>query len=375
MLARTEGHTAQLIESTQIRDILEEWQALAEHAAESNVYYAPHYARALLETVDRSARITFVTIWQKNKLVALLPVTRQKLPIPDLRAAGAAWTSPYTYSCTPLIDRGRPAEAAAALLDGLAALRAGNWVISQINLGGPVYRALTEALDLRGAPWRTYGTFERAFVSAGASFESHMKEHVAAKRRRELARNRRRLEEAGAVAHECHTCGPGLARAVEAFLRIEASGWKGQRTTALACQQSTREFATLAFRSSPQARCRADLLLLDGQPIAAGLIALSGDTGFTVKCAYDERYASCSAGLLLEVEVLKSFLTDGWAGKLDAATNGKHVIDLLWPGRTRVGTLAMSFSQIAPAFRLSALETAHGARSKAKSWIKSLVRR
>ena len=53
--------------------------------------------------------------------------------------------------------------------------------------------------------------------------------------------------------------------------------------------------------------CRADVLTLDGVPIAVSLIAIAGRTGFTIKSCYDEAYRSYSAGLLLEVEVIPQF--------------------------------------------------------------------
>jgi hypothetical protein len=36
----------------------------------------------------------------------------------------------------------------------------------------------------------------------------------------------------------------------------------------------------------------------------------AGGTGFTVKCTYDEAYRSYSAGMLLETEVIRSFVAE-----------------------------------------------------------------
>jgi hypothetical protein len=276
----------------------------------------------------------------------------------------------------PLLDRNCPLEAALGLLDGLAQLKRGDWIIPQINAEGPVCRALIEALDHRGVPRTTNGTFQRASIKTGKSFEDHMKEHVGAKRRREFARNRRRLGELGTVVHQSHGSGQALANAVEAFLKIEASGWKGQRGTALASKPETTNFARRAFAAEVAAQtCRADLLLLDGKPIAAGLTVFSGQTGFTVKCAYDEAYASYGTGLLLEVEVVKSFLTERWAERLDAATNGVHAIDRLWPDRLGVTDLVFSFAPIAPQARLAAYKHVQVRISQTKSLLKRLLRR
>jgi CelD/BcsL family acetyltransferase involved in cellulose biosynthesis len=373
--ALTSSHRVEIIDRGHIRNILAEWQALAESAAEPNVYYAPSYALSLLDTVERSSRVRFVTVWRDGKLAALLPAVKHRLSLPGLRPSASAWISEYTYTCTPLIAPTASGEAATALLAGMAEFCAGDWLMPQMNLDGDAAAAFTEALGRRGCPWRAFGTFERSYLESGPTFKDHMARYVSSNRRKGLARRRRRLEEQGKVAHQAHTSGAGLASAIDAFLRLEASGWKGKRATALASTGQSRSFALRAFDGSEHNPCRADLLLLDNRPIAAAVTVFSGGTGFTVKVAYDEAYATYGAGLLLEVEMMRDFLDGSWANRLDAATDGKHVIDELWPGRRRIGTLALSFAGTAPEFRVAALEAGHAAGAKVKVLAKRLLRR
>lgn len=365
----------QLIDRNEFASLTPHWQRLADRCIEDNVYYSPHYALSLVETVARRVNMRMLTVWTGNTLVALLPVTTAAFSVPGMIPVGQGWQTLFTFNCTPLIDRHQPVLAASALIEGLAGLRRGEWVIPLLNVDGAAFGALTEALKRRGVPWLILSEFQRASLARGPSFESHMHEHLSSKRRRELARNRRRLAELGRVSIETHLSGPGLASAVEAFLKLEAGGWKGRRGTALSCRDDTRQFALKAFNSDDSKACRADVLLLNGTPIAAGIIVFAGKTGFTVKNAYDETYAAYGAGLLLEVEVLKSFLAEHWAERLDSATSGRHVIDTLWPGRMRVGDLAFSFSSPAPGLRLSAYARSRLAVSKAKTAVKRLLNR
>jgi hypothetical protein len=165
-----------------------------------------------------------------------------------------------------------------------------------------------------------------------------------------------------------------FARAVLAFLKIETNGWKGKQGTALACDEKTAKFAMNAFTGDEaNSICRADILMLNGAPIAVSLITLAGRTGFTVKCSYDEAYRSYSAGLLLEIEVIRSFLSENWASRLDSATAGTHVIDSLWPGRIEVADLIFSLSPDYPELRLSALQTSDQMRRKIRTGIKGLL--
>jgi CelD/BcsL family acetyltransferase involved in cellulose biosynthesis len=355
--------------------LLPAWQDLCGRSIEDNVYYSPQYARALLASVEGERNVAFAVVWDEMRLAAMLPFTSEKFPIPLLRPAGRAWQSKYTFSCMPLLDRLRTKEAAGALLNVLASISQGEWIIPIVNTKGEASQAMIAALERRELPWIFLNRFQRASLEAGTTFDEHMQCHVSSKRRKDLARNRRRLEELGKVGHQSYCFGEGLDRAVSAFLKIEAAGWKGKRGTALACDEKTRKFALNAFTGDEaNSICRADVLTLNDVPIAVSLITLAGRTGFTVKCSYDETYRSYCAGLLLEIEVIRRFLSETWASRLDSGTDGTHVIDSLWPGRTEVADLIFSLSPRNPELRLSAFQISdqmrRNVRTAIKRWLK-----
>lgn len=365
-----------IFDRSTLSTLLPDWTDLAGRAAEDNVYYAPHYAMPLLQTVDRNQAVTIVTVWDQTSLIALLPVVTRRVPVPGLVAAGGAWETEHTYSCTPVLDRVRLQDAARGLVQALSSLRSGEWEIPNVRLNGPAGKALCAALDERNAPWAAPASFKRAMLAKGLSFNDHMQSRVASKRRRELARNRRRLEELGVVSHRSVTAGKDLDHALSEYLRIEASGWKGKRGTALACRPSDAEFARQAFGArGGNSNCRIDMLLLDDRPVAAGLIVFSGRTGFTVKNAYDEAYASFSAGLLLEVEVIKSFLNEDWASQLDSGTSGGHVIEHLWPDSMEIGNVYFSLASTAPRARLNSYVKLQALQADTKNRLKSVTGR
>lgn len=370
-LDMTSHLSVRTVTRTGLAELLPHWQDLCSRCSEDNVYFLPHYALALLDTVAKESDVVFVTVWDGSVLIGLLPVSKSSLAVPGIIAGGQAWETDYTFNSMPLLDRVQALGAAAGLVDGLAQLRAGEWIIPNVNTGGPACQALISALELRQMPYLRRGAFQRASMTGGRSFEDHLAACIDSKRRRELARNRRRLEELGVVTYEAHQSGGGLRQAVEAFLRLEASGWKGQRGTALLNRLETKEFAINAFAG--KGKTRVDLLLVNGTPIAAGVTLFAGTTGFTVKCAYDEAYAKYSAGLLLELDVIKSFLVNGWAQRLDAATNGVHVIDRLWPDRIEVADLVFSLAPIVPRARLAAFDASQKGfarvKSVAKHWL------
>jgi CelD/BcsL family acetyltransferase involved in cellulose biosynthesis len=359
-----------------IAGFLPQWHDLVSRAVEDCVYFSPHYAEALLSSEAVADDVRFVTAWDGSRLVGLLPVMLSRVALPGLVPGGSSWMTDYTFSATPLLDAHAPEAAAATLLDGLAALHAGEWVLPVLNSEGAATTAMRAALESRGAPFQFDNEFERASLSKGMGFDAHMQTHVASKRRRELGRSRRRLEETGRLSLRTETHGPGLAAAAEAFLALEASGWKGERGTALACTPSTRAFAMRAFaRADRPGMVRIDLLLLDDRPIAAGVIVFAGTTGFTVKGAYDETLARQGVGLVLEQDVIKAFLDEGFADRLDSATNGSHVIDMLWPDRVKVADLVLSLARHGAQARLSGLMRARRLRRDMKARIKALLKR
>ena len=357
--------SGELIGADELRRIAPDWDDLCARVVEQNVYYTPRYARALLDNL--AEEIGAAVVWQDQRLVALLPVALDSFSLSPL-APSRAWQSLYTFSCTPLLDAGLARDAASVLCDVLAKASGREWHFPRLNVDGPACQAMIAALRDRGVPFDFCDGFKRASLVRGSSFEKHLAEQISPRRRKDLSRNRRRLEKMGTVEHVAHSSGEGLKRAVDTFLSIEASGWKGKQGTALANSLETRRFAEQAFANGES---RVDLLTLDGVPIAASVIVFAGRVGFAVKCAYDERYRNCSAGLLLELAVIRSFLNEGWADRLDAATLGPHVIDDLWSDRVRVSDLMLSFTSLKPELRLAALKRWHDLKREVKKTIRN----
>jgi Acetyltransferase (GNAT) domain len=123
-------------------------------------------------------------------------------------------------------------------------------------------------------------------------------------------------------------------------------------------------------RANGSSICRADVLKLDGIPIAVSLIAVCGRTGFAVKSAYDEAYRRYGIGILLEFEVIRGFLSGDWADRLDSATAGPHVLDTLWSGRIEVANLIFSLSPRHQAFRLGALRLVQHLQTNVRDGLK-----
>ena len=103
-----------------------------------------------------------------------------------------------------------------------------------------------------------------------------------------------------------------LEEALDAFLKLEASGWKGKTGTAILSDRATerlyRDFAWTAARKS---WLRLHLLELDGVPIAGSYECVFAGRAFLLKTAFSEAHGRLSPGQALLTEALRAAIEEG----------------------------------------------------------------
>ena len=102
--------------------------------------------------------------------------------------------------------------------------------------------------------------------------------------------------------------GPGLANAFVEFMRLEASGWKGQHGTASALAQDSSLhmfFNQVFFGQAAERHAEINLLTVDGRAVAAQLCMVRGGVRSVVKIGHDESLQKLSPGSLLLDALLK----------------------------------------------------------------------
>jgi CelD/BcsL family acetyltransferase involved in cellulose biosynthesis len=138
---------------------------------------------------------------------------------------------------------------------------------------------------------------------------------TSAKFRANLRRRARRLGELGAVALRRVECGDEVDAAVDEFLALEASGWKGARGSAIALDPALVAFyRRLARDAARRGALALRMLLLDGRAIAVHLGLVHRGVYYLPKTAYDEGLGATSPGQLLQREVLAECEARGLAG-------------------------------------------------------------
>ena len=292
------------------------WEELAAAALEPNVFYEHWMLLPALKAFGAGKDIYVVLVLIHDphnpdapaKLGGLFPLELDtrfgKLKVSAL----SLWQHVHCYVCTPLV-RG---DAARECMVGLFRwFRSGAASASLMELGcisgdGPFHKMLVDLTNEIGLLSWVTDIFTRGLWQEGYDKKTNPEAAVSGDLRRRLRRKEKRLSEHGRVEHLVLRPEDDVGRWIDEFLRIEASGWKGQRGSALASSEGGRryfkEIAISAFR-------RGRLLMLginfNGRPIARRCAFVAGEGSFAFKTAYDEEFADFSPGAMLEMDSIR----------------------------------------------------------------------
>lgn len=359
-----------------------QWRALFGTACEPNPFFGPDFFLPLVKSGLNGHAGELALVWdssapERPRLIGFMPYrARAGMPFvyePVLRS----FSHPYISNGTPLIAADRIETATSALVEGFAARFPGHLLsLDLLRLDGAVATTLTAAAEKRGSRTMVAQTFERAALRAELPGEAYLKERVSSKKLRELRRCEGRLREAGSVAMRT-LAGPEVKGGIREFLRIEASGWKGQRGTALACRPDTRAFAE-ALGDAAEPSILVDVLTVDGLAIAAALHLVGGSEAAAFKCAYDESFSRMSPGALLDLYAVRLALDERRFAVMDSCAIPGHSVEALWRDRIRMGQLLIDLRASPSRARLEGFaqrqEALLGWKSDAKVVIERLRR-
>ncbi|MBX3520628.1 MAG: GNAT family N-acetyltransferase [Xanthobacteraceae bacterium] len=328
------------------------WSSLYARAFEPNAFYSPEWALGVTRNVAGDENISALLAWDspaKKRLIGLLPVTStwraMKLPLPVL----VTWHA-YAPLATPLLDKDCAVEAAAGLMQ--AAKRAGaQALLFSVLTDGPAADAVRSALAREGLAPRVLRAEERALLDARLDAEVSLQDALGSKKLKELRRQRNRLADDGEVRFSVSVSPQQTEAALDAFMKLEAAGWKGKRGTALAAQEGLSRFIREAARKlGPQGKFEVATLTRGAETVAAGLVVRHGVRAYFFKTAYDERLSKCSPGVQLTLELTKHFCADEQVMSVDSTATADHpMINHIWKGRLALSETLVPLGANAPA--------------------------
>ncbi|MEM8839287.1 MAG: GNAT family N-acetyltransferase [Pseudomonadota bacterium] len=321
----------------------EAWQALSDEAADPNPFFGPAFLMPYLRHMGaRHVKVLAVTDGLTGQWLMAAPVRPRPagllLPVPT------TFTTDYGPVGTPLLspDAGM---IHARLFFGAAAGKAGVLALPHLPLGSRAARLL---MDLEEADVTVAERSHRASHDSGPEGQAQFDAAFKGKRRKEMKRLLRRLEDEGDVSLATVE-DSALKHRFEAFLALEASGWKGRENTALASTSQTAAFSRETVGAMAGAgRVRIDELRV-GETLIASLVSfVDGGHVFAWKIAFDEAYARYSPGAQLVLYTFQQNLAmPGFRLADSLAIPGHSMIEPLWRGRLEIGTVLVSSGPLA----------------------------
>ena len=341
-------------------DLAAGWDALAADASEPNPFVERWCLQSALHLLDpeRQARLVLVRDGEGGPVIGVMPLAPAlhygRLPLRHV----TGWTHPNHFHGAPLVRAGFERLFWSILLGWCdAAAWARTLVhVPRLTEDGPLHRALVDVARVRGGEAETVHREERALLDSDLSPTAYWDAAMRAKKRKELRRQANRLAEEGDVRFRRWQAGEALGPWLDAFLDLEARGWKGRAGSALASHSDTEAwFRAILIGAAEAGKLDMRALDLDDRPLAMLVNFISAPGGFSFKTAFDEDYARFSPGVLLQQANL-DLLDDTRIAWVDSCAAPDHpMIDSIWRERRRLVWVNAPLSAASDRWRFQAL--------------------
>ena len=283
------------------------WQGLIAASPEAPFYLLYDWYWAYLNHLeDEPARTVFMVLEDTSGCRGILPLRRERKQYMGIGLD--LWSAP---ACTGIDLVGvllLPGEQLSNWWREMgAALRAISWDWTAVKIPRIVEStALTHAAALpRHTIFRPQGY--SCYFQITDSYEAASKEYTT-RLRKILRKGWSGFGKLGTVEIHAARTAPELESAFAEFLRLEASGWKGEQGTAsaLAFDPPRRAFFEHIFKG-PGSERQAEInsLMVDGKAVASQLCMVQGGVRSLVKIAYDQSLQKLSPGSVLLDALLK----------------------------------------------------------------------
>lgn len=335
-----------------------EWDELADRVG-SAPFMRPGWMSAWWKAFG-TGEPAILTARRNGRLTGILPLERR-------RGALRALANQHSPSYSPIAEDDASAR---ALADRALATTARRVELSMLDRWDVVSGELLAAATERGR--RTYTRIVRR--TPYLAIDSDWAEILATlsrRHRKELRRQRRRLEELGPVDLETIRGEADLEQGLTDLLALEGSGWKAERGTAIASRPETRNFyQEVAAWAAERGYLVLFFLTVRGKRVAVDLCLDHMGVRYMVKGGFLPAYAEFSPGTLL----LEANLAQGIAAGLDRIElgGGSDSYKMRWTQSASKRWQIQAFSE-SPAGRVNrvlhanALPLARGVRDRLAS--------
>ena len=320
------------------------WLSLADTVSLPNPFFEPWFLISALEALDGDRTVQIAVLVESGTIKGLMPLHRatqhHARRLPNL----ATWTHHNSFCGSPLIAHGSEEPFWAALLDWCDA-NAGDALflhLPQQVADASATTSLRDTCRRARRPIRKVLGLSRALIQSQLSPDDYFAAAISTKHRKELRRQRKRLDEQGKVEFVRSRGTDDIEGWIDAFLELEARGWKGQGGSALSSLDPTETlFRTALVQAASLGKLERFSMTLDGNPIAMLATFLTGAGAYSFKTAFDEYYARYSPGMQLQIENL-ALLADPAIEWCDSCAAQDHaMIDRIWRERRQIEWLSI----------------------------------
>ena len=279
-----------------IETIAADWDTLAD-GIDAPPFLRPGWAAAWWRAFG-AGTLEVLAVRQAGRLAAVVPLQRRR----GVLASLSNWHTPQF---------GAVGEDESALRELAAALFSAGPRRTTLTFLDPA-SADTQAWLAAGRTHRyrlLVRTLERPpYLDLEGDWQAYLAERPG-KLRRDLDRRMRLLEQEGAVPLQVSDGSEQLDELLAEGFRVEGSGWKSERGTAIESRPETRSFYTEVARWAARAGwLRLAFLRLDSRPIAFQYGLESGGCYYFLKGGFDAAYLRFAPGkLLLRAMLERSF--------------------------------------------------------------------
>jgi len=308
-----------------LASIRDDWNQIAQESDKLRFFQCYEWYESYLDTLAEAySPVYFVLVRQQSSPVGVIPLMRSIRKIAGLRFRSLELIN---HSHMPLSDGVfARSDSDGAILQGLL------WRLqrqSEIKWDLVCFTNLLEdgcikrALESSPIPRLISEARTRCNYISCIPFDE-LSNKFSKNFRGNLRKARNKLMNLSGVEYISVRRQPQLDQALDEFLEVEASGWKGAMSEQTAIKldlRLTNFYRSLSETFSPVDACEINLLKADGRCLAGQFCLVVGDTSYILKIGYDESYVQLAPGNMLLESSLRRYWREGVVKYLNLVTD------------------------------------------------------
>lgn len=312
---------------TAVAPLAEEWDALADRCGASP-FLRPGWFDAWWRAFG-AGQLEVTALRRSGRLAGVAPLRRRR----GQRSSPTNWHSPE-FGWVAEDDDAR------AALTRVVLSGPGPVDLRFLNAGSP--DAVAVAATAEGLGMRVLlRPLERSpYVGLDEGWEAY-EATLHRRTRSEIRRRRRRLEEQGHLWLQVADGTAGLDALLEEGFRVEGSGWKLERGTAIVSRPETQRFyEDIARWAAERGWLRLAFLRLDDRPLAFQLLVQANGVASQLKGGHDPEFRRSAPGMLLAHAVLERLAQEGLSSYEFLGTDDPFKLEFARHARERINLQA-----------------------------------